>query len=965
MSSTFQPLFKSKTFWFAIALAMCDSAAGTVGSIYGYSIILSNYPASALIYYIVLQTIVTSLLRGIGLRLLTKNYKKNALIQYLGFALVFLMGIILMQFKAYAIPFVVAIITSGITSLATIICWSMLSLAFGMREYKSVAKYCNQAAYLSSIIFSFVVPLLVLFYSNTSLLIFVTLMLILCGLAIWKLPVYQEDKKPQGNKKIKPKAIKYALYYYMMLFTVLITTIMGVSQYIMRVESASYFTHEQLSSFFGYFSGITNCIGLLIASTSERVLKRFGLQGLLYSIPLIALVNALAVILYPSFWTIIALGSIRSIFGFSYGAYSAEITLNILPASIRFITKANIKSTASVVSMILLVIFTLGKTSVYYLTCWILPLALIALFFAYKVKQYYKVTLQQESAFKRFNILEEISPATQPILQDIAIKAIQEPDIYTVFYGLDLINKLYADKSLPLAVFNLLEHKDGLVRNELINLIRSRESPHALAFLIKHLPGETELELQRKMIEEIARLNLDAAFSVCKTSSHDLFFPVIKNLSDFLNAVDKQEALNYFARLSQDPNPILRKMLASFIGAFKIKPLSIHLKSLILDKDNSVSDEALRAVALIEDESLIPELINFILSKKNIRSQLALLSFGKKALPHLSSVAFAPRQSKTIIKLISLISAREAEDALISIAQQGTMYHRSIVANYANARACKLVSSYAFKQNAYTLMEEEFSQVLRLEEKIKHTKQAAVQTEIKLRITLAKTMFIQWLAIAVSPKEINQLLTSLIQNQKENEQVFDKAIELLELYVHDKKISAYISFLFEHKEIGLSDKFPLPYKDLWLEQIMKNPDQYSPLLSIVFELRSVRLFHDLPAELLLALAEDAQYLNFNPGELIFAKDDLSDGLYCLTQGQVDIIRDEKTVTTIMPPGFFGELALLDNATRVASAVAQTSCTVLFIEKDVFNRIADDVPDILRTVIKIILEYLRSNLEHRT
>jgi len=148
VSSTLQPLFNNKSFWFAICLAMGDSAAGTVASIYGYSIILSSYPSDALIYYIVLQTIFTTLLRAIGLRFLAKNHKKSALIQYGGFVFFFLLCIILMQFNAYAIPFVVAILTSGITSLATIICWSILSLAFGMREYKTVAKYCNQAAYL-------------------------------------------------------------------------------------------------------------------------------------------------------------------------------------------------------------------------------------------------------------------------------------------------------------------------------------------------------------------------------------------------------------------------------------------------------------------------------------------------------------------------------------------------------------------------------------------------------------------------------------------------------------------------------------------------------------------------------------------------------------------------------------------------------------------------------------------------
>jgi len=331
----------------------------------------------------------------------------------------------------------------------------------------------------------------------------------------------------------------------------------------------------------------------------------------------------------------------------------------------------------------------------------------------------------------------------------------------------------------------------------------------------------------------------------------------------------------------------------------------------------------------------------------------------------LITVVFQTRHSKTITKLISAIPGKEAEESLINIAQLGTMYQRSIVAKYANERACKLPSSEEFKRKAYQLMEEELSKIANLYETIKLNNLEKIQLEIRWRIILAKILFIQWLAIATLPKEVNQLISSIVQYKKGNEQIFDKAIELLELYITDQKTRSYIAFLFENAKLELPSGFPPPYPDHWLEQIMTNSDQQSSLLSIVFELRSVRLFHDLPAEILLTLAEEIHYINFTAGEVIFAKNDLSDGLYCVTQGEVAIIRDEQMVATIGPHGFFGELALLDEEPRVASAVAKTACILLFIEKDVFNRITDDVPHILRTVIKIILEYLRKNLDQRT
>ena len=74
-----------------------------------------------------------------------------------------------------------------------------------------------------------------------------------------------------------------------------------------------------------------------------------------------------------------------------------------------------------------------------------------------------------------------------------------------------------------------------------------------------------------------------------------------------------------------------------------------------------------------------------------------------------------------------------------------------------------------------------------------------------------------------------------------------------------------------------------------------------------------------------------------------------------------MVRGGTNLATIERHGFFGELALLDEEKRVATAIAKTQCSLIFIEKDLFNRIANDVPDVLRAVLKIILGYLRKNL----
>ena len=965
-------LMKNRSFLIAMLLAMCDSAISTVSSIYGYSIILSTYPSQWLIYYIVLQTLCTSFVRRAGLLFLTKDHKKSVLTQYIFFILIALISVTLMysglRNKIYVLPFIICIATSGIASLASILCWSLLSMAFGMREYKTVAKYANQAAFASSIVSSFIIPLLVAFFSNQSLLIFTCIMFISCYVLITQISLLQEVPSPQKARiKTKAEPTKYPLYRYMMIFSILTATIIGVSQYIMRIESSIYFTHEQLSAFFGYFSGVTNILGLLVATTTGRMLKRFGLISLLYSIPFVSFLISISIIFSPTFWGIILLGSTRNILNYSYIAYANEVTLNILPPSVRFITKANIKSTANIASMLLLLVFTLGKTNINHIIYWIPILSCATIFYARKVKTYYKITLQQESAFRRYNILSEINVTNTPIFNEMAIKLIQSKDNYSILYALDLVKKL-PFVELPQELYSLLEYPDREIRNAVIDFIIEKNSPSSLPYLISQRQKETDFSIKFKLLEEIARQDLGLALELTQEDPDKILHRTIEYLLLLKNPIEKNKGIEQLMQLRQAPEPHIRQMLASLIGTFKITDLMETLGVLISDANNDVSNQALNSTAKMKMIKLIPQITAELINRKIYYGpQNILISLGPQGLPYLLSQEYTPKTRKILTKTVAAIPGREAEDALLSIIEKGDVYCRNIVAKYANERACVFAVSDEFKMEASRLATEECAIIFSLRNALIQHPNDPVHLEIQLRIELAKIRFLQWVAIATRPRQINKLIASLLQpNSTNSQQVLDKAIELLEIYIKDKKIRSYVSYILEDTALNVRLTPPNTYRDLWLEQIMDNQlnedVKNTPLLSLVFELRAVRLFKDLPAEILLELSKEAQYCTFNAGELIFAKNDAADGLYCVSHGEVTILRDQKQVTTITEHGFFGELALLDESYRVASAVANTDCSLIFIEKDVFNRIADDVPDVLRTVLRVILEYLRKNLE---
>ena len=72
---------------------------------------------------------------------------------------------------------------------------------------------------------------------------------------------------------------------------------------------------------------------------------------------------------------------------------------------------------------------------------------------------------------------------------------------------------------------------------------------------------------------------------------------------------------------------------------------------------------------------------------------------------------------------------------------------------------------------------------------------------------------------------------------------------------------------------------------------------------------------------------------FSAGQSIFAEGQPDDDLmYAVLEGEVDIVRQQRVLETILPGGVFGEMALLDNQPRSATAIAKTDCRVAAISE---------------------------------
>ena len=91
------------------------------------------------------------------------------------------------------------------------------------------------------------------------------------------------------------------------------------------------------------------------------------------------------------------------------------------------------------------------------------------------------------------------------------------------------------------------------------------------------------------------------------------------------------------------------------------------------------------------------------------------------------------------------------------------------------------------------------------------------------------------------------------------------------------------------------------------------------------------------------LEKDAVPINLTPGQVIFEYGQTRDFMYIVKKGQVDIVVHGAVVETVGEDGFFGEMALIDQAPRSATAIAKTDCTLIKLDERQFLFLVQETP----------------------
>ena len=128
------------------------------------------------------------------------------------------------------------------------------------------------------------------------------------------------------------------------------------------------------------------------------------------------------------------------------------------------------------------------------------------------------------------------------------------------------------------------------------------------------------------------------------------------------------------------------------------------------------------------------------------------------------------------------------------------------------------------------------------------------------------------------------------------------------------------------------------------------------------------VFKGLTADQLDRLARECRVIRYAKGEQVFGRGDTGGGMYLVGAGAVALTitsagGGEVTLAVLRPPKVFGELAVIDDGPRVATATAREPAHVVAVPRAAVRRLMLEVPAVSLALLTALASLVRQVDDH--
>jgi len=108
---------------------------------------------------------------------------------------------------------------------------------------------------------------------------------------------------------------------------------------------------------------------------------------------------------------------------------------------------------------------------------------------------------------------------------------------------------------------------------------------------------------------------------------------------------------------------------------------------------------------------------------------------------------------------------------------------------------------------------------------------------------------------------------------------------------------------------------------------------------------------------------DPNTQDFPAGSVVFRTGDPGTEMYVVRSGEVDIVVNGVTLETVEAGGILGEMALIDQETRSADAIAKSDSVLVRVDKKRFEYLVQQTPFFALQMMKLLVKRLRNMDKH--
>jgi CRP-like cAMP-binding protein len=114
-----------------------------------------------------------------------------------------------------------------------------------------------------------------------------------------------------------------------------------------------------------------------------------------------------------------------------------------------------------------------------------------------------------------------------------------------------------------------------------------------------------------------------------------------------------------------------------------------------------------------------------------------------------------------------------------------------------------------------------------------------------------------------------------------------------------------------------------------------------------------------PVDFRLLAGAGVPVLDFKTGDVIFREGDPARELFIIQSGEVEIRLGNRVLETLPQYSIFGEMALIDNAPRSATAVAVSDVKLVSVGEKQFLFLISNTPHFALNVMRVMARRLRA------